>query len=58
MKAIRFLAMLLAIMLCMSGTAALAGEDQPYAGTTITVYNWYDYIDPAAIDMFTAETGF
>lgn len=57
MKAIRILAMLLAIMLCMSGTAALAGEDQPYAGTTITVYNWYDYIDPAAIDMFTAETG-
>ena len=24
---------------------------------SITVFNWYDYIDPAAIDLFTKETG-
>ena len=57
MKAIRFLAVLLSVMLCMSSTVGLAEAEQPYAGTTITVYNWYDYIDPAVIDMFTEETG-
>ena len=24
----------------------------PFAGTTLTVFNWFDYIDPAVIDMF------
>ncbi len=40
-------------------TAAVTEEpaEQPYAGTTLTVYNWYDYIDPAVIDLFEEETG-
>ena len=29
----------------------------PFAGTTLTVFNWFDYIDPAVIDMFEEETG-
>ena len=39
--------------------AQIAGdtEAQPYAGTTLTVYNWFDYIDPAVIDIFEEETG-
>lgn len=57
MKMIRILAMLMALLLGMSGVSVLAEADKPYAGTTITVYNWYDYIDPAVIDMFTADTG-
>jgi len=28
-----------------------------YAGTTLTVYNWYDYIDPTVIRLFEEETG-
>ena len=27
------------------------------SGTTLTVFNWYDYIDPAAIELFEEETG-
>ena len=57
MKGFRFVALLLALTLCMGGMSALAEADQPYAGTTITVYNWYDYIDPTVIDMFTEKTG-
>lgn len=57
MKGIRIAALLLALMLCLSGMTAFAEADKPYAGTTITVYNWYDYIDPQVIDMFTEETG-
>lgn len=26
-------------------------------GVTITVFNWYDYIDPTAIEMYEKETG-
>lgn len=29
----------------------------PFAGTTLTVFNWYDYIDPTVIDMFEEQTG-
>ena len=57
MKGFRFVALFLALTLCMGGMSALAEADQPYAGTTITVYNWYDYIDPTVIDMFTEKTG-
>lgn len=28
-----------------------------FAGTTLTVFNCYDYIDPSVIEMFEAETG-
>lgn len=53
----RILAMLMAMLLCLGGVSAFAEGDKPYAGTTITVYNWYDYIAPEAIDQFTADTG-
>ena len=40
------------------------GEGEPveqpsydFTGTTLTVFNWYDYIDPAVIDLFEEETG-
>ena len=36
---------------------AAAASDKPYAGTELTVFNWYDYIDPAVIEMFEDETG-
>jgi len=34
-----------------------ADSNLPFAGTTLTVFNWYDYIDPTVIDMFEEETG-
>jgi len=34
-----------------------AASDKPFAGTQLTVFNWYDYIDPAVIEMFENETG-
>jgi len=37
--------------------AETAASDKPYAGTELTVFNWYDYIDPAVIEMFEKETG-
>ncbi len=36
---------------------AQTAENQSFAGTTLTVFNCYDYIDPTVIDMFEAETG-
>jgi len=47
---------LAALMLC-AALPCFAEADKPYAGTTITVFNWYDYIDPSVIDMFEDETG-
>ena len=40
-----------------SATKTPADPNKPYAGTEIVVFNWFDYIDPNVIDMFTAETG-
>jgi len=37
--------------------ADASASDKPYAGTELTVFNWYDYIDPAVIEMFEEETG-
>ena len=37
--------------------ASLAEEDKPFAGTQIKVYNWYEYIDEAVLDIFEEETG-
>ena len=34
-----------------------SASDKPFAGTELTVFNWYDYIDPAVIEMFEDETG-
>ena len=44
----------LALSLC---APALAEADKPFAGTELVVYNWYDYIDPAVLDIFHDETG-
>ncbi len=41
----------LALALCCLPSLALAENG------TLTVFNWFDYIDPATIDMFEEETG-
>ena len=66
------LAVLLALALACSLTACSNTEEAPaadesaqtavdsslpFAGTTLTVFNWFDYIDPAVIDLFEEETG-
>ena len=57
----------LALIVCVVLTLALTGcgkeepveadSNKPYAGTSITVFNWYDYIDESVLDQFTDETG-
>ena len=47
--------LLAALMICTLSAAALA--EKPLAGTEITVYNWYDYIDMSVLDTFEQETG-
>lgn len=57
----------LALIVCVVLTLALTGcgkeepveadPNKPYAGTSITVFNWYDYIDESVLDQFTEETG-
>ncbi len=32
-------------------------EDRPVADTELTVYNWFDYIDPEVLNLFTEQTG-
>ena len=49
--------LLVAIMTCAIAVAACAEGDKPFAGTEITVYNWYDYIDLEVLDIFEQETG-
>ena len=48
---------LLLAALALPCTAATAEADKPFAGTTLVVFNWYDYIDPAVIEIFEEETG-
>ena len=38
-------------------TDAPAETTRDFSGTTLTVFNWYDYIDPAVIEIFEEETG-
>ena len=49
--------LLVALLVGALSVAALAEADKPFAGTEIKVYNWYDYIDPAVLDIFEEETG-
>jgi len=42
---------------CGSKTEAPADETTAKTDVELTVFNWYDYIDPAVIEMFEAETG-
>lgn len=37
--------------------AALPGTPAPAQPQVVNVYNWTDYIDPAVLERFTAETG-
>ena len=50
MKKLSFLLVIALLILSMTGCAS---SDKEY----ITVYNWEDYIDPAALELFTEETG-
>ena len=54
----RTVIILLAVLLaCALPAAAMAEAERPFAGTEITVYNWYDYIDMEVLDIFEQETG-
>jgi len=57
MKRIVFL--LTALMIVFTGCAKNPENDpnKPFAGTTINVYNWGDYIAEDTIERFTKETG-
>ena len=56
MKKVLCMVLALLMSLLAVGTASADSADKPYAGTEIVVFNWYDYIDPSVIDMFTEET--
>ena len=49
----RKIALLLSLLLALSSLAGFAAAES----VTLTVFNWYDYIDPAVIDLFEEETG-
>lgn len=56
------IAMLLSLLIALCMLAGCGGSEPKDAATTaskttITVFNWYDYIDPAVIDLFEKETG-
>ena len=53
----KFICLALAALLLCAALPAFAEADKPYAGETITVFNWFDYIDPDVLDQFTEETG-
>ena len=44
------LCILIAFSACAMGSASASAEE-------LTVFNWFDYIDPAVIDLFEDETG-
>ena len=56
MKRIAIILLAALLVSCLSAVS-LAEADKPFAGTTLTVYNWYDYIDPAVLTMFEEQTG-
>jgi spermidine/putrescine transport system substrate-binding protein len=51
--------LVVALALCLTscGKKEEADPSKPYAGTTLTVFNWYDYIDEDVLNQFTEETG-
>ena len=49
--------LLVALMISALSVPAFAEADKPFAGTELTVYNWYDYIDPEVLDIFEEESG-
>ena len=40
-----------------TATATVAATAAPKQDITLTVFNWYDYINPAVIELFEKETG-
>ena len=40
-----------------NGASTETADDKAKSDVELTVFNWYDYIDPAVIEMFEAETG-
>ncbi len=61
LKKILAFAMAMVLVLALTGCGkeevVEADPNKPYAGTTITVFNWYDYIDEEVLDLFYEETG-
>ena len=51
------IALLVALLVSALSAFAFAEEEKPFAGTDLTVYNWYDYIDPDVLTMFEEQTG-
>ena len=49
--------LLVAMMISAFSAFGVAEADKPFAGTELTVYNWYDYIYLPVLDMFEEETG-
>lgn len=49
--------LMIAALLCAAFTVASAEADKPFAGTELTVYNWFDYIDPEVLSIFEEQTG-
>ena len=56
MKKIAIILLVVALA-CTALPAALAEADKPFAGTRLTVYNWFDYIDPEVLNIFEEQTG-
>lgn len=42
---------------CGKKEEAVKDASKPYAGETLTIFNWYDYIDESVLKQFTDETG-
>ena len=54
---IALIAMLMLAMILSGMVSAFADGTKSFEGTTLTVFNCYDYIDPDVITLFEAETG-
>lgn len=48
---------LLVVALVCANLAALAEADKPFAGTTLNIFNWDEYIDEQVLEIFTERTG-
>ncbi len=63
MKRLKKAILILLAMALVAGAAGCGKQEaakdasKPYAGTTLTIFNWYDYIDEDVLTQFTEETG-
>lgn len=55
----KIITMIMALLLMVTGCASdkVVDPNKPYAGTTINVYNWGDYIAEDTLEKFTEATG-